>query len=153
MKKFFKVAMFASLISMFAHAEDVAITPGVYGPLYVVDAEYGFTKVNSDVTLALAYEGLDKPVLTLDYLIDDAPEHVVLNVYNVELDACGSKHVYARLTGEDAVGGARYNVHFVDHATNTCDMVRAWLWEADVRMGFGWCGTGDSTMTLQGNAY
>lgn len=84
---------------------------------------------------------------------------VKLKINNIETDGCGSTIYYARLmplvahpelTDAPTVG-ARFTITLKDHSTRICTDLQPNLWEAHVREGFGWCGTGDATMDLVGN--
>ena len=45
----------------------------------------------------------------------------------------------------------RVSIVLTDHSTRYCEDLRPYIWEAEVREGYGWCGTGDATMSLVGN--
>jgi hypothetical protein len=117
------------------------------------DKKFGFQSVTSDVTITISPAAT---YMALDYTQGGQPRTVQLKITKTEAGDCGSTHVYASLenTERDARGiatGPRYSVHLVDHSTRTCRDRKLYMFEATVRSGFGWCGTGDSTMTLRGN--
>ena len=85
--------------------------------------------------------------------------HVVeLAVVDVTEDECGSTIYHASLMQMDYMyrpfdpnNQARFSLTLVDHSTRLCEDYKPNLWEANVREGWGWCGTMDSTMEAVGN--
>jgi hypothetical protein len=73
-------------------------------------------------------------------------------ITSVKNIGCGSKEYVAQLHAQDPVNGARISIVLRDHSNRLCHDLPANLWQADVREGFGWCGTMDSTMALEGFA-
>ncbi len=45
----------------------------------------------------------------------------------------------------------RLSVVLIDHTNLTCRIHKPFKWEASVREGYGFCGTMDATMELEGN--
>jgi len=79
----------------------------------------------------------------------------LLKVDQIEKDSCGSTLIYAQLAPLNNQSpnpmGARYHLVLLDHSSRICKDYRPYLWEASIREGYGWCGTGDSTMEGVGN--
>lgn len=150
MRLFLRLSFAILLFSFTADAS--AELPFVYSPMKVLTKKYGFDSVNSDVTLVINHE---QTLLGLDYVHDSNPTHIDLVIVDINTDGCGSRHIYARLNKEKSTSreaiGRRYSVHMTDHSQRRCRDMRKYLWEADVRSGYGWCGTMDSVMTLGGN--
>lgn len=132
----------------------------------VTEAQYGFEgaynvrlTLNKDPSL----NRFDPPAVTLEYNqpssdpLSGSPHHrtVILRVSRTETDTCGTVHYYADLSRtvdpDSRAVGARFHLHLADHSRRLCEDYKPFKWEADVREGFGWCGTGDATMGLQGN--
>lgn len=121
----------------------------------ITDAQYGFEKAERvDLTLTKR-DGQKKAtgiILSVDYAHSNAPVVNELKITDIRKDSCGSTVYSARLEDKKGNKGmeARMNVTLVDHAARLCDDYKPFRWEADVRQGYGWCGTGDATMSLQG---
>lgn len=153
MKKSLFLAV-ATLLSLPAFADGFADLTKTYSPMHVAEARYGFTNITSDVKLSvITYSGVPDQEMTLEYVQNDLETFVTLEIYQTEIDACGSTHYYAKnaVRIKSPAVGYRYNVHLTDHTTRRCRDLPAYKWEANVRSGFGWCGTGDAEMTLVGN--
>ena len=155
MKNATRLAVFTALLSSLAHASIEAL-PAVYSPMYVVESKRigmsgtpGELDVNSVVAITLNGERTE---MTLDYVKDNEDRRVVLDIYSISEDACGSVTFSAKYSDEIyRRTGARYSVLLTDHTTQTCvGGNRRWLWEANVHSGYGWCGTGDSQAMLVG---
>lgn len=131
----------------------------------IQDARFDFTNVvsasltlnqrdDSDVPTSLTVELHQVP---LDNLVgNDAPRMIELEVTTVEEIECGSRMIYASLPQadvdpEDHPIMARFSVALTDHTTRVCDDQVPNVWIANVREGYGWCGTMDASMTLLGD--
>ena len=80
---------------------------------------------------------------------------VDLEIVDVSADDCGTVEYVAQLKGTARVPREgiqrRFSVVLKDHSRRVCENVVPAIWEARVREGYGWCGTMDATMSLQGN--
>ncbi len=88
-----------------------------------------------------------------DMLVQEERVKMVLVVdQQPSKDECGSTIYIGRLASEKKEPvGARFSVVLRDHSTRLCEDLKPYRWEAHVRQGFGWCGTGDAVMDLVGN--
>lgn len=91
-------------------------------------------------------------VLSVDYPHSNKPVVTTLKVDQITKDDCGSTVYYAHLPSKPSKGGMdrRFSVTLTDHAARLCDDYKPFRWEASVREGYGWCGTFDATMSMQG---
>lgn len=85
--------------------------------------------------------------MVLDYEAEGVLTSKELTMSDTYTDSsCGHRHYFGSLasTSED---GYRFSVRLTDLDSEECyDM--PFRWTAEVRSGFGWCGTMDSVMTL-----
>lgn len=84
--------------------------------------------------------------MVLDYEADGILTSKELTISSVALSNCGH-HLYFGHYQSSAEGGYRFSVRLTDLASNTCHDI-PFRWTAEVRSGYGFCGTGDSVMTL-----
>jgi hypothetical protein len=152
------ITILTALISSIVYAGPLEVIPAaVYDSMQVMSSRFGFERVTSDVKITLSGGDLtpsNRPAMILEYIQDGQDNRVELQIFRAEEDSCGSLNFWAdygnNSGGPDFMGG-RYNVHFVDHTKRVCEDAPLSLWEAEVRSGYGWCGTMDSVMTLRGN--
>ena len=119
----------------------------------VIDAAYGFKDVRRfDLVLTKKRSAL-KPTGMVALITEDhasLPRHVTLEITDSTRDACGSVTYIASLKDSRPMAG-RFSVVLHDHTFRKCRDFKPARWEAEVREGFGWCGTGDATMEVAGN--
>lgn len=123
--------------------------------LDVVESLYGFEGVTS-ATLSLSKsedsESAPYTTVTVDYAAVDGQHTYVLNIDSVEQDEQGCTWYHANLppqSEDDPLGYHRFTVSLYDKST--CPTAAEGpIWIASVREGYGFCGTMDSTMELQG---
>lgn len=119
------------------------------------DARFGFEKVIEASLVLTKRDGQKVPTgmnLSLRYRGSRTPKLTQLVIRHVGHDDCGSIQYSAGLPQEEKnPNGARMSVFLTDHSTRVCDDMKKFQWEAHVREGFGWCGTGDATMDLSGD--
>ena len=151
MRTLSQAAFFASMLLTLSFANASTITPAIYDPMHIVTATQQFENVTSGVKITLTNKD-DEPLMMLEYVQNGMTTVATLNIFDVLTDSCGAQFINAGYA-DATPNGPRYNVHLIDYTGDTCGTPRAWLWEANVREGFGWCGTMDSTMMLQGHAY
>ncbi|HTL11384.1 MAG TPA: hypothetical protein VL588_02785 [Bdellovibrionota bacterium] len=131
--------------------------PVMKSDMRVISAEYGYENVEG-VTLTLTrrdgangYTGLIMETTEQADSTRVTTQHTVtLEVKGVSMDECGTTTIRAALPGQNPMG-ARTTVTLIDHSTSKCRDHSEHAWEAHVRTGFGWCGTGDATMDLEGD--
>lgn len=151
--------------------------PGYERPLLSADMDIVSSRGNFDLagdvelTLnkidSLPGETVDRFTMTLNFTMEDsqtqAIDDVVKNlvVLNTYQDSCGSTVYNAQISDIFNQGarsrsqfvGERFSVLLVDHATRKCKDLRPYRWEANVRSGYGWCGTMDAVMKLEGQPH
>lgn len=105
-----------------------------------------------------AFEGLSEVTLTLTstdgqtptgMLLEYYDEKVMLTINDASADSCGCLSYSASLPNQEP-NGARFTVFLEDHTASSCSHDVRNSWQALVRVGYGWCGTMDSTMRLSG---
>ncbi len=128
-----------------------------------VVSSQNFFRSPQDVQMDLTRRSDDQNVvgLNLRYTLPNistsmTPDQKVsyaLGVDSVSKDECGSTIYVARLGNSDPSQpvGPRLSLVLVDHLTRTCRDYQPYRWEARLRSGFGWCGTGDAVLKLRGN--
>ncbi len=116
-------------------------------------AQFGFEDVTQAGLTLTKRDGQTEPTGILVNLNDGgAVRSIQLTITSIEKDAsCGSVRYVASLGKQSKSMGARFNVVLEDHTTRVCDDARPGIWEANLREGYGWCGTGDATLYLVGN--
>jgi len=140
--------------------------PVLEADMKLIQTHLGFEKV-SDVKLTLTrrdigilvpnskYTGIQITYLNADNMGQSRRASYTLKITQAEKDGCGSTTYYAQLNRDHSANpkeiGARYNISLTDHSERICKDLRLFRWEAQVRQGYGWCGTMDSTMELGGN--
>jgi hypothetical protein len=157
-------AVFATVLAVSANAF------GVYDPTWdrplftafdmdIISTQHGFNDVEKvDVTLTKK-DGQRKPsgiTIAMEIRHSNTPEVKKLVITDITQDGCGSTVYHARLPQKKngrvkGAIGARFNLTLTDHTTRLCHDMKANIWEASIREGYGWCGTMDATMELEGN--
>lgn len=87
-------------------------------------------------------------VLEYSDLVSTIPYTFTLPILSVSAVGCGSFEIVAGIGEAD---GNRIHLSLIDHSRRVCEDARPYVWEAEVRKGYGWCGTMDSVMRLGGN--
>lgn len=145
------VAGLALACASMVFASDVSIKSAT---MSVVESRFGFEGL-SEVTLSLS-KALDDAAapyttVTVAYQAEDGARNNVLTISGTELDQLGCTWYTASLpSNTDEDGYHRYTVTLQDNSTCS-NTVEGPIWIASVREGYGWCGTMDSTMVLQGS--
>ena len=154
MKYVLQLALVMALTSSFAQASNPA-RDGVevfYG-MSAVKTTFDFQKLDSTVTITVDHSS---STMTLNYVLEGQPTQVELELTLVDKDECNRTYYDARLKTQNSNGMTeRYSVRLVNRDNTTCSeyglRYHAYAWTAEVRKGYGWCGTMDATMSLVGN--
>lgn len=153
-------AVFAAAITLSANSFAV-YAPGWERPILtaedmeIVSATQAFEHAERvDLTLTKR-DGQKQPTgMIVSVVFPESSKPVVkkLTVTDISMDRCGTTTYIANLPKKAGKAGveARYSVVLEDHSFRRCKDIKPARWEASVRQGYGWCGTMDATMTLQG---
>jgi hypothetical protein len=163
------LAVIGSLANMaFASYEPGRVDVVSVAKMKVISARNGFEKIRKVQLELTKRSGESQPSgMTIKYLAPSpstSGDSYVLRktdlvIEETSQDNCGSTYYQAHLPlqqgngedrGREEMGG-RFNITLVDHSTRLCKDYQEYLWEANVREGYGWCGTVDAVMQLKGN--
>ncbi len=148
------------------HLDSLPVVLGTASNMEIISTRFGFEKVQS-VHMTLSSDASDRKATAIQVEMNflNAEEEmenrkVILEVTDIEVDSCGSKMIFARLpqvqVGEGEVDPinvqGRFSVALTDNTERQC-MDRQPNWEAEIREGYGWCGTMDATMRVAGIPY
>ncbi|MBL6989765.1 MAG: hypothetical protein ISR65_08300 [Bacteriovoracaceae bacterium] len=119
----------------------------------ISDARYGFENLET-ASLSLnsrdGEEGMTSIRISLKYLDRDESQDQILKIENVEKVECNATRYTAQLK-MNSESQHRMYISLTDYSNSVCAVVHEYLWVAHVNEGYGFCGTMDSRMKLQGN--
>lgn len=153
--KFVSILFFSTSFSAFAVYDPSWDRPVFSADMRITESTQIFNDA-ANVILTLTQRDGDKEPsgLLLRYDVVSKEETFeyqrVLKVGNISNDDCGAIHYVANLPNQDdPANGLRVTVHLIDYSSSKCESQNS-PWVAEVREGYGWCGTFDARMELEG---